>query len=93
MNNTVTIKTLPLAFSSQKRSNMEKEVITIYATQDLECVKQRMLRELQYYIPARFDFEILLTLSINTNTFKIKVDYSEIKDKKAVGIIKRYFNS
>ena len=92
MDNKVIVKTLPVTIPDNKKHIKSWQIREIFAIQDLECAQMTIARLLEHDIAVQFGTEIVLTLSINIRTFKIKIDYSEIKSKTSVRLIKLYLS-
>jgi len=92
MTNKVTIHTLPVKLTDRQRKSSNWQFRTKIANQDLDLAQKSILRDLEQNIAVKFADEIVLTLSINTTTFKIKIDYSQIKSRKTVHLIKLYLS-
>src|SRR5690349_10093084 len=92
MPNKITIKTIPPFFSNKQKSSIDYQVRKMIATQDLDLASKTIARLLQHNISVHFSDEIILSVSINTNTLKTYIDYSEVKSHTAVRLIKLYMN-
>lgn len=92
MKNKVVINTLPIVLSAKQKKSPDKNFIFSIAKQNLELAQMSIKREIEQNIPVIFSDEIILSISINTKTFKIKIDYSGIKSKKSMRLIKLYLS-
>ena len=92
MSNKVTVNILPVTLTDKQRSNSNWQLRQKIAKQDLVAAQQYILRDLEQNIAVKFADEIILTLSINIRTFKIKTDYSQVKSKRAIRLIKLYLS-
>jgi len=90
MENNVTIKTIPVTLTEIQKKSRTWQLRQKFAIEDLECAQQSIQRILKYDIPIQFRSEIILTISIKIRSLKMKIDYSEIKDKKIARAIKLY---
>lgn len=92
MENKVTIGIIPVVLSDKQRNNPTWQWKYKIAKQDLELAQKSIKRDLEQNIAVKFNFDIVLTLSINITTFKIKIDYSKIKSKTSARLIKLYLS-
>lgn len=92
MTNKVTIKTLPITFTDSLKKRSDWQLTEKIAKADLALAKNAILRDLEQNIPVKFADEIVLTLSISTSTLHIKIDYSQIKSRKTIRLIKLYLS-
>src|SRR5258705_2392355 len=92
MTNKIIVNTLPVILSNKQENNPTWQLRQKIAKQDLEVAQKSILRDIQQNIAIEFADEIILTLSINMRTFKIKIDYSQIKSKTATRLIKLYLS-
>lgn len=92
MANKVTIHTMPVILNDRQRKSSNWNFIQKIAKQDLDAAKQTIQRDLEQNIAIKFADEIVLTLSINAITFKVKIDYSEIKSRNTIKLIKLYLS-
>lgn len=92
MDNKVTIDIIPIVLTNKQRNNPTWQLKYKIAKQDLELAQKSILRDLEQNIAVKFNFDIVLTLSISITTFKIKIDYSKIKSKTSVRLIKLYLS-
>jgi|GEM_PF-5768957 len=90
MENNVIISTLPVELSTRQRNKPDASLRTKLAYSDLMLAKESITRNLKHNIPVNFNFDIHLTLSINTTTFKVHIDYSAIPYTKSKKLIKQY---
>ena len=91
MQNKVIVKTTPINLSDLKDNSVRRLKHTI-AKQDLEVAQKTISRELEDDFAVHFNFDIILILSINIRTLKIKIDYSKITCKNSVRILRLYLS-
>lgn len=92
MENCVKIITTPIKLPHIQLNKNDSKLRFKIAEKDLLLAKESIERTLKYNIPIYFNFEIKLTLSINTTSFKIKIDYSEISNVSSRKLIKLYLS-
>lgn len=90
MSNKVIINIIPVNLNIKQRNNPDWLFRQKLANQDLIKAQKSIYRDIKHNIPIDFTDEIILNLSISPITFKIKIDYSQIKNKKIVKLIKLY---
>ncbi|MCZ4695139.1 hypothetical protein DWB61_08680 [Ancylomarina euxinus] len=92
MDKNIIIKTKPVELTEKQKCDNSWQLRQKIAQQDLECVQKSILRDLENNIPVQFKSDIVVTLSISLTTLKIKKDYSEIRNKSTVRLIRYYLS-
>ena len=92
MINNVTVNVTPINLPESKKNSSTWKIRYQLAKEDLEVAQQSILRNLEQNIPVNFSTTIVLTLRISLTTFKIKIDYSQIKSLKQARLIKLYLS-
>lgn len=93
MENLVTIDIVPVILNAKKKSSSTWQTKLRIAQEDLEFSATSIRRLLETEIPVHFTYPLHLTLSYNMNSMKVKIDYSAIKEKKGVSLIKLYLKN
>lgn len=84
----VIVNTIPFELTEIQKSKWEWQMKQKLALADLEAMKDFLKRELSDNLPVTFLEDIILTVSVNKWTMKLKIDYSMIKSKKVLSLIK-----
>lgn len=92
MVNNVIVTAIPVFLTGKQQSatwKLRKQI----ADMDLAVAVESIQRQLQSEIPVNFNFPVKLKLSISIHSYKIKIDYSAIKSRSSVRLIKLYLTN
>lgn len=86
----VTVSTVVLTNKQQSATwKLKKQIADL----DIEAAKESIQWNLRHNIPVTFNFPVRLHLSMNVDSLKVKIDYSNIKSQTSIKLIKYYLNN
>lgn len=88
----IIIKTIPLTLTDNQKKIGSWRLKQKLANQDLQVMKGSLHWTIEHDIPIKFLRDIVVTISIRKTDLKTSIDYSEIKDKESVDLIKLYLS-
>lgn len=92
MPNDVLVTVSPVVLKNKQQSatwKLKKQIADL----DIAAAKESIQWNLQHNIPVTFNFPVRLHLSMNVDSLKVKIDYSNIKLPTSTRLIKYYLNN